>query len=122
MSPPAKLDHAELVSKDPAATQGFLERTFGFKFTVMGPEMGHYRMHGRSEGAAVAAIGIREPMGPEHPGAVPYVTVASLDETLKAAQAAGAKVLMPKTEIPGVGWTAMFVAPGEVTLGLFQNK
>ena len=122
MSHHAKLDHAELVSKDPGATQKFLEKTFGFKFTVMGPEMGNYRMHGRNEGAIVAAIGIREPMGPEHPGSIPYVTVPSIDDVLKVAQPAGAKVVMPKTEVPGVGWTAIFVAPGEVGIGLFQNK
>jgi predicted enzyme related to lactoylglutathione lyase len=30
----AKMEHAELVSKDPAATQRFLEKAFGLQFTV----------------------------------------------------------------------------------------
>jgi len=116
----AKMDHAELVSKDPAATQKFLERAFGLKFTVTGPETGNYRIHGRNEGAAAGGIGIREPMGPEHPGAVPYLTVPNIDEALKSVKAAGGRIVMEKTEIPQMGYSAMYVAPGEVALGLYQ--
>jgi predicted enzyme related to lactoylglutathione lyase len=115
-----KMEHAELVSKDPAATQKFLEKAFGLKFTEMGEEMGNYRMHGRNEGATAGGIGIRTPMGPEHPGSVAFLTVPNIDEALKSAQAAGAKIVMPKTEIPNMGYSAMYVAPGEVTLGLYQ--
>jgi predicted enzyme related to lactoylglutathione lyase len=121
MSHHAKMDHAELVSKDPAATQKFLEKAFGMKFTEMGAEMGNYRMHGRQEGAAVGTIGIREPMGPEHPGTVSYLSVPNIDEALKNVVGAGAKIIMPKTEIPKVGFTAVYIAPGEVTQGLFQG-
>lgn len=120
MSHHAKMDHAELASKDPAATQKFLEKAFGLKFTETGPEMGNYRIHGRNEGAAAGGIGIRSLMGPEHPGAVPYLSVPNIDEALKAAKAAGAKVVMEKTEIPNMGFSAMYIAPGEVPLGLFQ--
>ena len=117
----AKMDHAEIVSKDPAATQKFMEKAFGLKFTETGPEMGNYRMHGRNEGAAAGGIGIREPMGPEHPGTVAYLSVPNIDEALKAVKAAGGHVIMEKTEIPKMGWSAMYVAPGEVTQGLFQS-
>jgi len=122
MAHTARMEHAELVSKNPAATQKFLETAHGLKFTVMGPEMGNYRMHGRDEGVPHNAIGIREPMGPEHPGTIAYLTVSDIDEAIKGAKAAGAKLVMEKTEIPNVGWTAAYLAPGEVVLGLFQNK
>ncbi|HTT14537.1 MAG TPA: VOC family protein [Thermoplasmata archaeon] len=121
----ARMAHAELISKDPAATQKFLEKAFGLKFDVMGPEMGHYRMHrGQANSAPNAAagdIGIRGLMGPsEHPGTVSYLTIPDIDEALKAVKEAGAKVIMDKTEIPTVGFSAIYIAPGEVTLGLFQ--
>lgn len=118
----AKMEHAEIVSKDPAATQKFLEKAFGLKFTEHGPEMGNYRMHGRQEGAAAGTIGLRGPMGPEGPGTIAYLTVPNIDEALKSVQSAGGKIVMPKTEIPGMGWSAVYVAPGEVTQGLYQNK
>jgi predicted enzyme related to lactoylglutathione lyase len=115
----AKMDHAELVSKDPAATQKFLEKAFGLKFTVTGPEMGNYRMHGRQEGAVAGSIGIRTPMGPEMPGTVSCLTVPNIDEAIQAVKAAGATMVMGKTEIPKMGFSAVYIAPGEVTQGLF---
>lgn len=119
----AKMDHAELASKDPAATQKFLEKAFQLKFTEHGPEMGNYRIHGRNEGAAAGGIGIRALMAPgEHPGSIPYLTVPNIDDALKSVKAAGGKVLMDKQEIPGMGWSAAYMAPGEVALGLFQMK
>lgn len=115
-----KMEHAELVSKDPAATQKFLEKAFQLKFTVMGPEMGNYRMHGRQEGASAGAIGILSPMGPEGPGTISFFTVPNIDEAIKSVKAAGGKIVMPKTEIPKMGYTAVYMAPGEVTQGLYQ--
>ena len=116
----AKMEHAELVSKDPAATQKFLQKAFGLKFTETGPEMGNYRMHGRQEGATAGGIGIRSPMGPEGPGTISYLTVPDIDEAIKSVRAAGAKIIMEKTEVPKMGYTAVYIAPGEVTQGLYQ--
>jgi predicted enzyme related to lactoylglutathione lyase len=117
-----KLDHAEIASKDPAATQKFMEAAFGLKFTVMGPEMGNYRMHGPGEGATGSSIGIRALMDPkEQPGNIPYLTVPNIDEALKAAKAAGAHVVMEKTEVPKVAYLAVYIAPGEVLQGLYQS-
>jgi predicted enzyme related to lactoylglutathione lyase len=122
MSHHAKMDHAELVSKDPAATQKFLETAFGLKFAVMGPEMGNYRMHGRQEGAEGGQIGIRAPMGPqEHPGTISYLTVPNIDEAITAVKAAGGKFLMEKTEVPKTAYLAVYLAPGEVVQGLYQQ-
>jgi predicted enzyme related to lactoylglutathione lyase len=116
----AKMEHAELISKDPAATQKFLEKAFGLKFTELGEEMGNYRMHGRQEGATAGGIGIRMPMGPEPSGTISYLTVPNIDEAIRSVKAAGAKIVMEKTEIPKMGYTAVYVAPGEVTQGLYQ--
>jgi predicted enzyme related to lactoylglutathione lyase len=119
-----RMMHAELVSKDPAATQKFLDQAFGLKFDVMGPEMGNYRLHrgqkGSVPGEAAGDIGIRGPMGPEPTGTISYLAVHNIDEAIENAKAAGATIIMEKTEIPKVGFTAVYVAPGEVTLGLFQ--
>jgi uncharacterized protein len=118
----AKMNHAELVSKDPAATQRFMEKAFGLKFRVMDLEKGPYRIHGRDEGAESAEVGIRSPRGPEGTGTISYFTIPNIDEALMNVKEAGGKVIMPKTEIPGSGWLAIFVAPGEVAQGVFQDK
>jgi predicted enzyme related to lactoylglutathione lyase len=117
-----KLDHAEIASMDPAATQKFMETALGLKFTVTGPEMGNYRTHGPGEGAKGSSVGIRGRMDPnEEPGNFPYFTVPDIDAALKAAKAAGAHVIMQKTEVPKVAWLAVYIAPGEVAKGLGQS-
>lgn len=116
-----KSDHTEIVSKDPAATQKFMEKAFGLKFTVTGPEMGNYRIHGRNEQASAGSVGIRAQMDPKDAlGAIPYFTVPNLDEAIKSVKGAGAHILMDKTAIPGMGHFAVYVAPGEVRQGIFQ--
>jgi uncharacterized protein len=126
MSHHARMAHAEFVSKDPAATQKFLEKAFGLQFDVMGAEMGNYRMHqgqkNSGPGMASGDIGIRGPMGPEHPGTIAYITVPNIDDAIKSVKEAGGKMIMEKTEIPSVGYTAVYIAPGEVTQGLFQLR
>ncbi|HXQ94975.1 MAG TPA: hypothetical protein VN864_07425 [Thermoplasmata archaeon] len=58
----------------------------------------------------------------ESPGTIAYLTVMNIDESLHAAQKEGAKVVMPKKEIPGVGWHAIIHAPGNVMVGLYQGQ
>lgn len=117
---PARLDIVEFVSKEPSATQEFLERAFGLRFAVMGPELDYYRVHGKEEGAVASEIGIRAPEGAEPTGTISSLTVEDIDEALERARAEVGKVIMEKTEIPEVGFMATFVAPGLVTIGLFQ--
>lgn len=49
-----------------------------------------------------------------------YFHVADIEETLAKAAATGAMVVVPKTEIPGMGWWAMFADPDGITLGVFE--
>jgi predicted enzyme related to lactoylglutathione lyase len=114
-------DHVDIVSKDPAKTRAFLEKTFGWKFSSM-EMMGGYHMHGPMEGATTGSLGVRGLMGPENPGTISFVTVPDIEATLKFAQSAGAKIIVPKTEVPGFGWSAGFHPPGGVVQGLFQHQ
>jgi uncharacterized protein len=111
-------DHVEYASKNPAATRKFLENVLGFHFDVM-EAMGGYGM--RSDKVARGSgTGVRSLEKGEMPGTISYLTVMNLEESLKAAQKEGARVLVPKTEIPGMGWSAVVHAPGDVAIGLFQ--
>ena len=49
-----------------------------------------------------------------------YFCVDDIDETLGKATAAGASPGMPKTEIPTIGWWAMFMDPDGIPVMLFQ--
>jgi len=115
----ATTDHVEYASKNPEATRKFLESALGFHFNVM-PEMG-YSM--RSDKVARGSgTGVRALMKGEGPATIAYITVMNIEESLRASEQAGARVLQPKTEIPDMGWSAVVHAPGEVAIGLFQPK
>lgn len=49
-----------------------------------------------------------------------YFHVDDIEETLAKAVVAGATVAVPKTEVPGMGWWAMFSDPDGITLGIFE--
>lgn len=49
-----------------------------------------------------------------------YFKVANIETTLDTARSHGAKVLVPKTEIPGVGFFAMFADPEGIAVGIMQ--
>jgi predicted enzyme related to lactoylglutathione lyase len=113
-------DHVEYASKDPAATRRFLEKVLGFHFDVM-EAMGGYGM--RSDKVTRGSgTGVRALEKGEFPATIAYLTVANIEESLKAAQKEGAQVVLPKTEIPEMGWHAVVHAPGDIPIGLYQQK
>ena len=111
-------DHVEYASKDPAATRKFLERALGFNFNVM-EAMGGYGIR-TDKVTRGSGTGVRALEQGESPATIAYLTVVDLEATLQAAQKEGAHVLVPKTEVPGMGWSAVVHAPGDVPVGLFQ--
>lgn len=112
-------DHVEYASKDPAATRRFLEKVLGFHFETM-ESMGSYGLR-TDKVSRGSGTGVRALEKGESPATISYLTVTNIDESLKAAQAEGARVLFPKSEIPGMGWHAVVHAPGDVPIGLFQG-
>ncbi len=51
-----------------------------------------------------------------------YFGVDDVDETLAKAAAGGAAVVVPKTEIPGIGFWGMFTDPDGIPMCLFQPE
>jgi len=49
-----------------------------------------------------------------------YFGVEDVEATLAKAEAAGAKVVVPKTEIPGIGFWAMFLDLDGIPMCLFE--
>ncbi len=52
--------------------------------------------------------------------AVNYINIESVDEYSKKVAALGGQVLVPKTEIPGMGWFAIAKDPEGNVFGLFE--
>jgi predicted enzyme related to lactoylglutathione lyase len=111
-----KVVHFEIPFDDKKRAMKFYGDAFGWKLTDMA-EMS-YVMAETEPGAINGGL---FPRPKEAPHPVIYVGVASIDETLKKAQAAGGKVVTPKTPIPGMGAYARVSDPEGNVVGLFEG-
>ena len=94
----------ELMTSDPQAAADFYGKLLGWTFDTMEMGMGPYRVVKVGEAAMGGIMG----MPPDAPAGMPpvwgcYVTVDNADETAGECAALGGKVLMPPTDIEGVG-------------------
>ncbi len=111
--------HIELSAKDPAASSKFYSELCGWKIEV-DPQADYYMFS--SEGGPGG--GFVKPDGKTYKAGdvVPYIGTDDIDATLKKVESLGGKVLLPKTEIPGMGWYAFFSDPGGNRMGLFAES
>ena len=64
---------------------------------------------------------MRTPQDGESPGALSYIEVEDVTRTLENAEAAGGKVIVPRTEIRNMGHYAVLLVPGDVPQGIFET-
>lgn len=112
----AKVVHFEIPVDDPERARTFYSSVLDWAIESWGDE-GYWLATGEGEMGADGALITR---GALHQSPVIVVGVASLDDTLAAAEAAGAEVLHGRQEIPGVGYSAYFRDPEGNTIGLFE--
>lgn len=118
---PGAVVHVELTSSDLPATRKFLEGVFGWKFKkeeMGGPADMEYWTWDAGSGPGG---GLTKPMGGMPPDTLNYVLVESVDAALKKIAAHGGKIIMPKQEIPKIGWFAIYEIPGGVTQAVYQS-
>jgi predicted enzyme related to lactoylglutathione lyase len=110
--------HLEISAKDPAAASKFYADLAGWKIEV-DPNFNYYQFsaEGGPGGGFVAPDGKQYKAG----DVIPYLGADDIDATLKKVESLGGKVLLPKTEIPGVGWYAFFADPSGNRLGLYAT-
>lgn len=110
------ISHVEIPAADPEAVSTFYHEVFGWQ--VQADPTYHYVIF-QAEGGLRGGFA-----GPSEPTYQPdrllvYLATDDIDATLAAIEAHGGKTMLPKTEIPGVGWWAMFSDPAGNHLGLF---
>src|SRR5262245_37542373 len=121
-----KVVHFEIPFDDKKRAMKFYADAFGWKLTDL-PEMmyvmaetvavGEDRMP--SEPGAINGGLFQRPKEAPHP--VLYLGVSSVDQALKKAQAAGGKVVTPRTPIPGMGAYARVADTEGNVVGLFER-
>jgi predicted enzyme related to lactoylglutathione lyase len=121
-----KIVHFEIPFDDKKRAMKFYADVFGWRLTDMA-EMSYVMAE------TVDVDGERRPKEPgaingglfqrpkEAPHPVVYAGVESVDQTIEKVQAAGGKVVTPKTPIPGMGAFARVVDPEGNVIGLFEG-
>lgn len=109
--------HIEISANDLEAAGKFYSDLFGWEVEQM-PEL-NYATFAADDGPG----GGFNPVSEDNPaGAVViYVGTDDIEGTLKKAESLGAKTLVPKTEIPQMGWFALFEDPTGNTIGVYTG-
>jgi len=112
-------NHVELASHDPAASAAFYREIFGWEPHY--DQAMDYHMFVTTPGSGGAFVkldgdGIK-------PGYVcVYVGSDDIDADLAKIQSLGGSVMVPRTEIPNMGWFAIFSDPTGNPIGLYSGR
>jgi len=109
--------HVELSAEDLQAAGGFYAGLFGWKIEHM-PD-GSYTTFEAPSGPGGGFNKVGEQV---RPGDILfYVSTGDIEATLAKAESLGGKIVRPKTEIPNIGWYALFKDPTGNVIGLFTG-
>ena len=114
---PSPLIHWELMVTDVERTKAFYGPLLGWTFTAQDPEYTLIECGAEPGGGLM-----KRPPGVMMSSLNAYFRVPDLDRTLRAAVEAGATVIVPRMEVPGVGWFAMFLDPDQIPIGVMQLR
>jgi len=113
---PNSIVHVEFHSTAPEKTKAFLSDVFGWKFQDM-PEMNYSMFDPPSAPGGGLQKAENLPAG-----VLDYILSENIERTLGKIRASGGTVLMPKTEIPGMGWFAVFNDPTGIALAVYEAQ
>lgn len=114
-----QLTHFAINADDVPRTRRFYEQVFDWTFEAWGPP-DFYRVAG--DGRPGAALQARRSLvhGERTLGFECTVEVADVDAAVRAALAAGGRVLMARTTIAGVGHLVFLADPSDNVVGVMQ--
>jgi predicted enzyme related to lactoylglutathione lyase len=109
----------ELASTDIPASAKFYGDLFGWP--IVRDEQMDYTMTGfEGDQTGVGFAPVDEAQGVTEGSVLVYVYVADIDVTIARAKELDAPLILEKTEIPTVGWMAVFGDPGGNQIGVLQ--
>jgi predicted enzyme related to lactoylglutathione lyase len=112
----------DLMTSDLSAARLFYEELFGWQIVEAGPDSGGYLM-AELAGRPVAGIGPIMGDDPSHPSVwTTYFASADAAATTAQAEAAGARVFTPASDVMGQGVLAVAQDPTGGTFGIWQAK
>ncbi len=109
--------HVEIPAQDPEAASAFYSQLFGWKHEFY-PEL-HYHRFYTEEGPGGGYVSVDDPAGHKINQVRVSVSTDDIESTLAKVEELGGKTITPKTEIPDMGWFAIFADPQGNYIGLF---
>ena len=110
--------HFEINAAKPEELAKFYEQVFNWKFEKWKGPMEYWMiMTGKDEPGIDGGLSIRE----KEPKTINTINVSSIDEYIDMIKINKGEIIIPKTLVPGVGWTATFQDPQGNTFGLMQD-
>jgi predicted enzyme related to lactoylglutathione lyase len=108
--------HFEIPADDVEKLRKFYSLLFGWKIELMPGQVEYYGIwtvpvdeKGMPLRPGVNG-GMMKKQNPEHK-AVNYIQVESVDEYMKKIESLGGRIVVPKMEVPGIGWWALALDP-----------
>jgi len=117
--------HFELPANDPAKLSQFYSKLFGWTFEKWGGSsegMEYWMIKTRAKDDSVGTDGGMPKKQDPNQKPLNYVLVESVDDFSKKIGQLGGKIMMPKTEIPNMGYFAMALDPEGNGFGIFESK
>jgi uncharacterized protein len=114
---PHPIVHIEIVSTDVKVSSDFYSQLFGWKIQT-NPEWQDYYLFNPESGPGGAFMPPDDKLY-KAGDVVLYAETDDIEGTLKKVEELGGTVVLPKTDIPGVGWFALFSDPTGVRLALY---
>jgi len=111
--------HFEIPADEPEALAKFYTQLFGWKIEKMPGFPDYYGIRPSADEQALGG-GMMKRQSPQQ-GPINYVLVESVSDYLRKAESLGAMTVVPKTEIPGMGWFALILDPQHNPFGLFES-
>jgi predicted enzyme related to lactoylglutathione lyase len=111
---------SELMTSDPQAATKFYGELFGWQFETMAMPDGDYHVAALGEETIAGIMAIPEEAKGSPSFWGQYFTVNDVDSFAVNITALGGSIIVPPTEVPGVGRFVMFQDPQGATLSAFQ--
>ncbi len=119
--------HFEIYGDDPPKLAEFYKGLFGWKIEPAKGMPDYWLVNtvptdaqGRPTENGVNGGMMKRPM-PDARAWLNYVTVESLDATVKKAQSTGATIVRPKSPVPKMGWFAVLLDPQQNVFAIWQD-
>jgi predicted enzyme related to lactoylglutathione lyase len=120
--------HFEIPANDPEKLSSFYQQLFGWQIQKMPMgEMDYWTAttgpvdeNGMPKEPGFIGGGLMKRMAPDQ-RPMNYVNVENVDQYVQKAQGMGAKVMMPRMPVPGMGWFAQLTDPEGNGFGVWQT-